>query len=364
MCASYTAMEYVGPAVAVGLGGIVLILSLSFLIIRIFGPKFKNPLMAFSLLVFPLASLVLLINSILPTFQYVGDLLISSEYVLCTTAGQIDSVRKADVDLYHYRNGRFCAGEEIVVDGISYYVISEGLLSKGMYVELQYAQYENNAILFWQEVAPERAEQIRQESLLTDKPTAVEKQEPEPSPEARRIGTWLYRIGLFGFLATVGLCTAFRQKLLTAVLRQDACFKGEIRFRKAALLQWLIPVLFICMIVLGLAVGNGGYDLLVILVIGVGGMAAIMGADAATGLTLDGTAFTIRRLWRTNTYQLSDIRAVFWRDNRGMIGRTMVLSLNNGKMYWFSMDSFSGVEYVYAYMSRYLESNREEAEDE
>ena len=358
MGASYTAMEYVGPAVAVGLGGIVLILSLSFLIIRIFGPKFKNPFMVFSLLVFPLASLVLLINSILPTFQHVGDLLISSEYVLCTTAGQIDSVRKADVDLYHYRNGRFCAGEEIVVDGISYYVISEGVLSEGMCVELQYAKYANNAILSWQEVTSERAEQIRQESLLTDKETKVEKQEPEPSPEARRIGTWLYRIGLFGFLATVGLCTAFRQKLLTAVLRQDA------RFRKAALLQWLIPVLFLCMIVLGLAVGNGEYDLLVILAIGVGGMAAIMGADAATGLTLDGTAFTIRRLWRTNTYQLSDIRAVFWRDNRGTIGRTMVLSLNNGKMHWFSMDSFSGVEYVYAYMSRYLESNREEAEDE
>lgn len=355
MAASYTAMEYLGVPLAGALGTVTLVLILTICLIRKVGAKAKSPFLPFAFLAIPIIACILLGSWLIPVFNQLGDLLIPGEYAVSTTAGRIDTVTQADVKVYHLRNGRFCTGQEISMDDASYYVISEGLLSEGMYIEMQYARFENNVILSWQEVTPERAEQIRTESPLSDTETPVAESQKEVSAEARLIGAWMFRIGFLSFLAIAVLNTVFAQKIRLHLLKQDALVKGEIKPNKSALLCSLLPLVCLSLIILGMVVGSAEYRALVVLVVGVCALSTIMGADATTVLRMEGSTFAVRRFGKEKTYQMHDVRAVFWKKSRGWIGKTMVLVLNDGRSYWFNMDVFSGVENMYKSMNQYLE---------
>jgi hypothetical protein len=358
MSNSYTALQYLGPVLAVFLGGFAIALLFGILLIPKLTRKFRNPLWSFSLFLIPLCMLIVILRITLPTINRLGDLLIPGEYEIKTTAGEIESVTKHQGHLYHFRNGKLHSGEEISVDGVSYYVLSEGILEEGLTISVTYAQFESNVILSWQEVTSEEAAQIRAESAAAQSQKPTEKTEPTISPQQEMLGVWLLRIGFVGMAAIVALEHLFYEKLVARRFRQISSLQGEIRINRAAVFERIAPALCMSVLCVGFAVKSGQWFVTVLLFVPMG-MFALKVVDATTHLKLDGDKITIRRWGRERTYRLEDVQGVFWRGDRGLIGKTMVLVLHDGKSYWFSMDDFCGVEYAYNYISRYLEATQQ-----
>lgn len=363
MQASYTVMEYMGPAVCAGVGGLLLFLILGICIPRILIVRMKKVSAGWAVFLVLMCGLVLLGNRIVPAFNRLGDLLIPGEYVVRTTGGQIEAVTAQKANIGHFRDGTLLSGEEVCVDGEIYYVISEGLLTEGMYIEFQYAHFESNVILNWTEVSPERAAQVREEMRLEEPELPEETPEPEVSSRAKRIGAWLIRIGVFGFAAIAVLSGFFERKIVARIQMQDAAVKDGIRPNPFALMPFLLVFLCFVLIAVGTVINNGNYGFVLVFAIGGGCMILFAGGELSTSLKWDGSTFAIRRWGKESTCLLSDVHAIFWRRSRGMIGKSMVLVLKNGKSYWFSMDAFSGVENTFRYISACLEKAcKEDAE--
>lgn len=357
MSRSYTAMEYLGLPLAIVLSGLVLILVVGIWLIPKAARKFKNPAWAFSLLLLPICAYIGLASLVFPCFAQLGDLLIPNEYVLRTSAGRIEMVVQEDA-FYHIHDGKIQKGEEISVEGVSYYVLSEGILEEGLTISFTYAQFETNVILGWQEVTPEEAAQIRAESVAAQNQKPAEKTETTISPQLEALGVWLLRIGFVGLVAIASLQTMFYEKLVARRFHQVSSMQGEIRFNRLAFLERIAPAVCMSMLNIGFAIQIGQWFVTILLLVPMG-MLALSAADATTWLKLDGATFTVARLGRQKTYRMEDVRAVLWRNHRGLIGRSMVLVLHDGKSYWFDMDNFCGVEYAYKYISRYLDADGE-----
>lgn len=216
-------------------------------------------------------------------------------------------------------------------------------------------------ILGWQEVTPEEAAQIRAESVAAQNQKPAEKTETTISPQLEALGVWLLRIGFVGLVAIASLQTMFFEKLVARRFHQVSSMQGEIRFNRLAFLERIAPAVCMSMLNIGFAIQIGQWFVTILLIVPMG-MLALSAADATTWLKLDGATFTVARLGRQKTYRMEDVRAVFWRNHRGLIGRSMVLVLHDGKSYWFDMDNFCGVEYAYKYISRYLDADGEPME--
>lgn len=165
------------------------------------------------------------------------------------------------------------------------------------------------------------------------------------------MGTVLYWIGLLGFGIMVALDALYNRKIAAKLLAQDAAVIGEIRPNAKAISLYLLPVFFLILMIVGIAIANGTYHILLIVFIGGGGMGLFLGADASTYLKREGEILIIHRLGKIREYQLSQVRAVSWKTCRGVIGKAMVLVMNDGTSYWFNMDTFAGVQNMYQILS-------------
>ena len=359
MSASYTVMEYLGIPLAAGLGGLAIILTVSIWLPLKLKHKFTSYLLPILLFLLPIFACIALCIWLFPVFDTVGNILVSSEYTARTTAGRIETVTDSDLGTFHFHNGALRAGEEIVIDGASYYVISEGKLTEGMHIAVEYAQFENNVILSWREVSEEEAQKIHAENPYIEFEMHDEKPQPTVSEKDMRIGSRLEQIGFVGFVAYVVLTNAFSQKIKTFFANRATAQGGEIKPYTAWLLFKLIPLAFMSLIVIGVVFLTGHSYVFLFLAIGGGGILVFTHINLFTRLRLDGNTFTICRFGREKTYRLEDIRAVYFRRGRGMIEQTMVLVLNEGKSYWFDKDSFAGVDGVYEYIREYLDKTQQ-----
>ena len=272
MSASYTVMEYLGIPLAAGLGGLAVILTVSIWLPLKLKHKFTSFLLPILLFLLPIFACIALCVWLFPVFDTLGDILVPSEYTARTTAGKIETVTDSDLGTFHFHNGALRAGEEIVIDGASYYVISEGKLTEGMHIAVEYAQFENNVILSWREVSEEEAQKIRVDNPYIEFEMHDEKPQPTVSEKDMRIGSRLEQIGFVGFVAYVVLTNAFSQKIKTFFANRDTAQSGEIKPYTAWLLFQLIPFVFMSLIIVGTVYLTGQSYALLILVIGGGGI--------------------------------------------------------------------------------------------
>lgn len=348
MEAVYTAAQYVSVPLTLGLGGMLLIMLLSILVGCMIARRCKNPALPFAFLLIPILCGVLLLNWVLPVIERTGDLLIPGEYTVHTAAGRIESVTPANTGRFHLRDGKFLGGAVLSVDGISCYVMDESLLKAGMVVAIDYAHSEHNVILRWREVTPQQADQIlsEQPAVLPEQPG--EENTPPPSSQMVKLGTWLLRIGFAGFVGIIVLLQLFGEKLALYLFRRGAKVQGQIQpDLRGVLLHTLPPLACLSTAVIGGVVGGGGKGMLLVLMLGLFGFVCIIALDATTYLKVDGQAIKIRYMGKTRTYTMEDVCRVYWRNHKGITGKSMVLVLNDGKTYWFSMDAFLGVQSVF-----------------
>lgn len=175
------------------------------------------------------------------------------------------------------------------------------------------------------------------------------------------MGKVLYWVGLVGFAALVALDMLCNPKIAAEILKQDAAVTGGIRPNKKALIRILLPTLFLVLMMLGIVIADGVYHVLLIVFLGAGFMGAFLGADMTTRLTLDGDQLTIRRTGNVHRYHLSQVRSVAWKPCRGILGKMLVLVMEDGKSYWFNLDMFVGVQDMHTRLSRYLEQQEHRA---
>ena len=90
------------------------------------------------------------------------------------------------------------------------------------------------------------------------------------------MGKILYWIGLLGFGAAIVLDLVCNPIIAREILKQDAAVTGEIRPNGKAMLIWLLPMLFLVLMVFGIAIVDGAYHILLIVVFGAGGMGVLV----------------------------------------------------------------------------------------
>lgn len=165
------------------------------------------------------------------------------------------------------------------------------------------------------------------------------------------MGKILYWIGLLGFGAAIVLDLVCNPIIAREILKQDAAVTGEIRPNGKAMLIWLLPMLFLVLMVFGIAIVDGAYHILLIVVFGAGGMGVLVGTEMRTYLQLDGQTLVIRKPGTVREYRLSQVRAVSWKPCRGIIGKFLFLVMEDGTSYWFNMDFYVGVQNMYYILS-------------
>lgn len=355
MGAAYPVAEYIGfflvCTVVSELAAVVLCVFLG----RKLAVRFQRfwlgyvPLVGFAFYLFFLGGYVL------PILEQTGDLLITSEYDVKTTAGEIDSIIPVEHAPLYYINGEIRGADYIVIDEASYYVISDGLLAEGMLVELQYAQFENNVVLSWQEVSADRVAVVDKEQTDVNSIEKTEMPQEEVPQEIQRIARVLVQVGFFGFIALLAVTNLVHQRIVNYLFAKDAAVHGQIIPNRVAAVFTAIPLVFISMVIVGMSMENGEYHGLLILIMGGGLMIGFMLMEQFTYLKIDGQYILINKLGKMKQHSMTDIRCVTWKSCRGIIGKQLVVIFNDGKSYWFNMDHYMGVQNVFNELKKHLD---------
>lgn len=355
MGATYTIADYMGPFLVCTLGSMLVMGVLCVFLGRKLTKKLQQGWVAFVLLIGYVFFFYLLSLFAVPVLEQTGDLLIPSEYEMKTTAGEIDSVTPAEHVPLYYINGEIRGADHIVIGETSYYVISDGLLTEGMLVELQYAQFENNVVLSWQEASADRVAIVLQEQLNATTIVKTEVPPKEISQEIQKISYILFILGFVGFLALVVATNLFHHRIINYLFAKDGAVYGQIIPNRIATVFTIIPLVFLSMIIVGLSIGHGEYHGLLVLMIGGGVVVTIMLVEQFTYLKIDGQCILINKLWKEKQYCTADVCSVIWKSYRGMIGKQLVITFNDGKSYWFNMDHYMGVQNTYTELKKYLD---------
>lgn len=355
MGAAYTIADYMGLFLVYTLGSVLVAGVFCVFLIRKLAKKRKQFWLIFTPLVGYIVFLYLLSLHAVPVLEQTGDLLVPSEYEMKTTAGEIDRVISAEHVPLYYANGEICGADYVVIGDASYYVISDGLLAEGQLIELQYAQFENNVILSWQEASADRVATVLAEQQHTPQ---VEMETPQKDipQETQTIAQVLRVAGFVGFLAWVAVTNLLVHKITNHLFAKDSAFHGGIVPNRIAIAFTLIPLMLFSVIIVGISMGSGEYHILLILAIGGGAMAALMLADQFTELKIDGQSIWINRLWKKKRYCTEQIHSVAWKSCRGMIGKQLLIVFDDGKSYWFDMDHYMGVQNTYNELKKYLDA--------
>ena len=199
MSAVYSTSDYLGFFLACLIASILVLFTLYLVIIFRFR-KTRIVIPAFLLFII---FIVGIFSCSIPIITQLGDLLIPGEYELRNTGGVIQSIKPAEHAPPHWVNGRLCDAVSVEVGGQEFYVISEGKLSPGMTVEIQYAAFENNVILSWKEASPERIEQVLQEQAFQDAQPKPEPPTVEVSPTQKNWELCLSAWAFWDFYSTL-----------------------------------------------------------------------------------------------------------------------------------------------------------------
>ena len=341
---SYSISDYMEPILLCTIGSMVLLGAVCIWLSRKLIKKYSRSKIAFVPVISYIVFLIVLITQVIPVFEQTGDLLIPSEYEIRTTAGTIDSIVPAEHMPLYIVNGKICSADHIVIDAVSYYTISDSSLSQGMLVEVQYAHFESNVILQWQEVTQERAAQVLEEASAADLKPKEDAQPKVVSQRTQQICLMIYRLSLLGFVVYVALTALCRQKIAQALVDKDIRISGQIIPNRAMLLFHAPPLIFLILIILCLSIGSGEYNTLFIVCLGGSGIVVFTVMTQLSYLKMDGSYLYIRQFGKEQQYRTSDILCVSWHRCRGYIPKEMVIRFYDGKTYHFSSNTFLGVE--------------------
>ena len=357
MGAAYTIADYMGPFLVYTLGSVLVMGVFCVFLARELVKKRKQFWFVCTPLIGYIFFLYLLCLHAVPVLEQTGDLLVPSEYERKTTAGEIVHVTPAEHIPLYCINGEIRGADHIVIGETTYYVISEGMLTEGMLVELQYAQFENNVILCWQEVSEDRVAMVLEEQLNAPsiaKPEAPQKEVPK---QIQKISQVLYILGFVGFLVCVAVSELLKHKFVSFLFAKDHSVHSQIVPNRICIAFTIIPLVFFSMVSIGVSMGSGEYHGLLILIVGGGAMATIMLVEQFTYLKIDGQCIWIKKLWKAKQYRATDICSVMWKSCRGMIGKQLIIIFNDGKSYWFDMDHFIGVQNTYNELKKHLDDS-------
>ena len=354
MQATYTVADYFAPFLICTIGSILIVGVLCVLIGRKAVKKFQQVWIAF----IPVIMVGVFIFAVVgpyafPILEQTGDLLVPSEYEIKTTAGQIEGITPAENVPIYYIDGKICGATYLSINDAQYYVISEGLLTEGMLVEIQYAAFENNVILSCKEVTADRVTQVQKENLyvqpLEDIPT-----EYEPTPEMEALASTLIIVGFIGVACVSILFSAAKQKIKSYLLKQDLLVYGKIIPNRKAICFFCLPFIFFALIIMGRWIENHDISILVMLLMG-GGAFILIKITQPTSLELDGNTLYLRSPGKERQYQTEDVYSVSFKSCRGFIGKSLVIIFNDRKSCWFDMDQYCGVQNVYNELTKHME---------
>ena len=346
MGASYAVMDYMGLFLAVTVGAVVVILALTILLGVCLAKKFRKALLVYLPLLGMAAALFLLGQYILPILEQTGDLLIPDEYTTRITAGRVESIAPAEHAPQHLVDGRLHGADHVWVNGTRFYVISDGKLQEGMLIELEYAHFENDVILRWQETTENRVQQILQNPEIPDD-TPKEKP-PKVDPEAvQNLGVVIRWIGLLGFAGIFLFSHAFPVKIQAWFLTRDLTVKGKIIPSPANLAISLAPFVFLVLFITGICLASGEYGPLIVILCACLFVFLLLLSEQFTRLEIDGQRITIRKFGKQKQYQISDIYDITWKYGRGLMNKQLRIIFSDSSCYWFAMERYLGVQNAY-----------------
>jgi len=357
MGAAYTIADYMGPFLVYTLGSMLIMGVFCVFLVCKLAKRRRQFWLAYAPLVGYIVFLYLLSLHAVPVLEQTGDLLVPSEYERKITAGEIVCVTPVEHDPVYYINGEIRGADHIVIGETTYYVISDGLLKEGMLVELQYAQFENNVILGWQEVSEDRVAMVLEEQLNAPSITKPASPPKEVPKQIQKISHVLYILGFVGFLVCVAVSELLKYKFVNYLFAKDRAVHSQIVPNRISIVFTIIPLVCFSMIIIAFSMGSGEYHGLLILIMGGGAMAAMMLVDQFTYLKINGQCILIKKLWKVKQYCAADICSVMWKSCRGKIGKQLILIFNDGKSYWFNMDHYMGVQNTYNELKKHLDES-------
>lgn len=346
MGATYTVSNYLLFFLVYTIGCVLLMLLLTIWFGRKLLKKHRHQGLAYIPLLGLFLLLLLMGSYAVPILNQIGDLLIPSEYVIKTTAGQIDNITPAKQAPPHYVDNEFRSADYLHINGKQFYTISDDSLVKGMYVEVQYAAFENNVIFTWQSVSQERAEKVQEANTITESvPTEMPKTEVPDG--IKKLARWFYYIGFAGMLGIISLNHIADYKITSYLLKKDSAIYNKIIPHPSAIFLACAPFIFLALIAIGLSLENAASHLLFVFLPFIGVLLTFMLSKLFTRMTINSQFLTLSKFGRETTYLMADINTVYFQSCRGYIGKQLVIVFKDGKSYWFDMDHYLGVQNAY-----------------
>lgn len=291
----------------------------------------------------------------MPVFEQTGDLLFPQEYTLRKAAGVVERISPVDHPQPCQIDGKVYWLNSAYIEGKTYLTVGDGKLQPGMLVQLEYAAFENNVILSWEETTQQQAELVRQEQLKADlQPPPVEPVVEIPQ-ERLALGRILGLLAFGGFVGYVALGEMFRQKIVIFLFRKDARVFRKIVPNIAGIILSMLPFVFFLFLLLSIFLQNADFP--GFFLIFVAALIGLLLANGFTSLTLDGQYVIIRRLGRQYEYEVSQLNIIMWQNCRGFIGKKLTIRFDDGKFFEFDMDLCSGVQNTYNELTVRMNSN-------
>ena len=339
MSGSYTILQYMMP----GLGMIAGMLMCA-LLCGLMGIRLAKRYQRSWISVVPCVLLLFLFWITAPTFlssmEPTDELYPNDGYEIRKTAGVLEKITPA------YRNW-VCRTDYWTIDGELYYVFADTPAQEEMYLLLEYATTEERVIFYWQESDPDTAAAVLQQQAEAD---LLPKPEPPGLPQWRvELSRWTTEIGFCGFLAMIGLMTAFRERITFWLSERDLRRTRGIVLDPVGVMITAVPMLFMMLIILGdLLSGQTSFGLMIPPFIVIAGAFALR--SFPWGMAVDGQNITLHRWGRERCYTVKDITALRYRPVKGFAARTMEVVFCDGESWEFDVNSHLGVQNTFLYL--------------
>lgn len=356
MSGIYGLWSYLGLAVVLPLGVLAFLLLLAMWLPKCLVARTGRVWTAWLPFALLLALLVGWGSVALPLLNRIGGAIPPNEHTPRRTAGVVEKVEMAGDGVFCLHEGAIRPAAYVTVNGETFYFINDGQLLQGMLVALEYAPVKENLLLSWWETDEAGAALVIQAQQAQDvlPPVPQETPKPEPTPGALALGRVLSVSGMACFALYVGLQRLLERRYRDWLLDCDRQVEGQILPNKAAMVLSGVPVLFLCMVVLGACLQSGSWTFLVILVPGSCAIGAILLRERSIRLRLRGEQVVIQKLGSELVYPISGIRSLQWQRCKGFVGKQMQLILEDGSAFCFPIDHYTGVEDTFRRLEKEL----------
>lgn len=258
------------------------------------------------------------------------------------SVGQISQVTPGPALPIYFdtETGTFCNGQYVVVNGCTYFYPGNRL-ELGQWVELRYIDDEK-VICTWDDLseADGRAFQVTGKELPPASVPAA------PSRISNEIITAIWYLSFSVFVLELVLQRVLAQQIASAVQAKDACCVNGIFPSFTGLV--LFGAYFLPLLGMIACWWYRDFDEVAIVGVIVGIIVTALLVDKlTTSATFSKRQLIVKRLGKSKTFDVSEIRSVEWRSEAAPFYRRLVITLCDHSRLVFEQEHFWGLSHMY-----------------